>query len=296
MKGAALVVGSLLAILSCATDLPLAPERAEAALPADASVYLAMRTGRLEGLIDDIVRAFELETEEIEDILHDSERVVAALGSREDAGALSAAASGAYPGGRMRFGLTMSRRWRRQTVQTEISSRPFFEERDGVGELAIPSGALVLFSNGAMRDMVRRAALNEPPADAVELDPDAELSLFLPRIGEDIRGALPQQAGGLPLESLSVNVRYHEDADRSLPFELFGVIDLGDEQAARVFSVIARLVIGSLAEGVPVSDLSVERDGSRIGYAGLPADEDKLREWAAGFFGTLGADEAAGDA
>ncbi len=291
------VAGALfLFVFSCATDLPLAPERAEAALPADASVYLAMRTGYLDSLIDDIVRSFALEAEEIDDILQDSERVVAAVGSRDSAGAISAAASGSYPGRRMRFGLTMSRRWRRQTVDTDISSRPFFEEREGIGELAVPSGALVLFSNGGMRQMVQRAALNEPPPDAVALDGDAELSLLLPRIGEDLQDALPQQAARLPLESLSVNVRSRANSDDTLPYELYGTIELGDEQAARVFSVIARLVIGSLAEGVPVSELTVERSGSSIVYGGLPADEDRLREWAAGFLGTLGVDRAVEEA
>lgn len=284
---AVLVGGLLLMVLSCATDLPLAPERPEAALPGDASAYFAMRTGRLEGLIDDIVRSFELETGEIADILQDSERVVAALGSEEERDAFSAVASGAYPAGRMRFGLTMSRRWRRQSVETGISSRPFFEEREGLGEIAVPSGAFVLFSNGSMRTMVERAALGDPPSDAVELDPEAELSMLLPEIGDAIRSSLPRQARGLPLESLSVNVRHDAEADTARPFEVYGAIEFGDERAARVFSVVARLVIGALAEGVPVSELKVEREADTIVYEGLPADEDQLREWAAGFLGTL---------
>ncbi|MFP4644611.1 MAG: hypothetical protein ACLFM0_09675 [Spirochaetales bacterium] len=296
VKATVLACGVCITLLSCATGLPLAPERAEAALPADASVYLALRTGRLEALTADFVRAFDLETDEIDTILTDSDRVVAALGAPDNAGALSAVASGSYPGGRMRLGLTTSRRWRRRTVDTDVSSRPFFEERDGVGELAVPSGTMVLFSNGSMRNMVQRAARSEPAADAVDLDPEAELSLYIPRIGDRIRETLPSQARGLPLVSLSVNVRYDGDAEATLPYELFGAIELDDERAARVFSVISRLVIGALAEGVPVSELSVERNGSTIQYEGLPADEQRLREWAQGFLEVLGVDTAAGEA
>lgn len=283
------VVGVALLVASCATDLPLSVERAERALPPDAAMYMAVRTEHLQSLIGDVVGAFELNADEVDDIIADSDRIVAAVGSSGDAGALTAAAAGSYPGGRIRFGLTLSRAWRRMTVETDVSTRRYFQEREGVGQLAVPSNTLVFFSNGGMVDTVQRAAFDSPPDDAVQLDSNAELSVLLPRVGDRIRSTLPQQAQNLPIEQVEVNVRYDED-NLSLPFEVYGRVGLADERGARVFSVIARLVIGNLAEGVPLSALSVDRSGKTITFSGLPADEQRLREWLAGILGTLGAE------
>ncbi|MFW5994608.1 MAG: hypothetical protein ACOCRN_00720 [Spirochaetia bacterium] len=280
------VVGVGLLVASCATDLPVSVERAERVLPPDASVYLAARSEHLQALIGDVVRAFELDADEVDDIIGDSERLVASVGSEGNGGALTAAASGSYPGGRIRFGLTLSRAWRRTTVETEVSSRPYFQERDGLGQLAVPSNRLVLFANGGMEDTVRRAATDSSANDAVSLDPDAELSVLLPGIGDRIRSLLPRRAQNVPLEHIEVNVRYDEN-NVPLPFEVYGRIGLADERGARVFSVIARLVIGNLAEGVPLSALSVERSGETISFSGLPADEQRLREWISGFLDGL---------
>ncbi len=278
---------------TCATDLPVTPDRMEAALPSDATVYMAIRPEHLRELIGDIAYRFELDASEIGELIDSSNRVVTALGSGGNEAEIAAIASGDYPGGRMRFGLTMSRRWRRRTVSTAVSSRPWFEERDGPGQLAIASSSLVLFSGGGLEEMMIRAAESEPPEEVFYLDEEAELSLVLPRIGEALRAGLPSQARVLPLERIEVNV-HMRDSERELPFELSGRIDVGSEQAARVLSVIARLVIGSLAEGVPLADLSVEREAEVITFAGLPADEERLREWAGGFLETLGAGVATG--
>lgn len=278
---------------TCATDLPVIPERMEAALPSDAAVYMAIRPEHLRELIGDIAYRFELDASEIGDLIDGSDRVVTALGSHGNASGISAVASGEYPGGRMRFALTMSRRWRRRTVSTAVSSRPWFEERDGPGQLAIASNNLVLFSGGGLEDMMIRAAESEPPEEVLYLDERSELSLVLPRIGEALRAGLPARARVLPLERIEVNAHLRDPA-LELPFELSGRIDAGNEQAARVLSVIARLVIGSLAEGVPLAELSVERDERVITFSGLPADEERLREWAGGFLETLGAGARAG--
>ena len=286
-RAGAVWLSVVLLTVTCATDLPVTPDRMEAALPSDAAVYMAIRPEHLRELIGDIAYRFELDASEIGDLIDDSNRVVTALGSHGNAFGISAVASGEYPGGRMRFGLTMSRRWRRRTVSTAVSSRPWFEERDGPGQLAIASNNLVLFSGGGLEDMMIRAAESEPPEDVLYLDEHAELSLVLPRIGEALRAGLPAQARVLPLERIEVNVHMREP-DRELPFELSGRIDVASERAARVLSVIARLVIGSLAEGVPLAELSVEREERVITFAGLPADEAKLREWAGGFLETLG--------
>lgn len=273
---------SLTGLASCVTTsqsafggagLPLTARMA-GLLPADAFLYGSIRVDREHSLVDQAFRESKFANAADAATKRTSSLVYAVADSAGHALSYSVVASGEYPLGAISLQLSPSAGWKR----TNGSPTTWTNQKNG-WRLAFPSRKLALLSNVDLAPMLGRYTRPSPPINypaVIHSMESADLVAYAPRVGAWI-----ESAGGdpnrFPAESIFVSVN---SVGKS--YSASAVLVMKDAQAARLFSVIFRLLISAGASGgpggLPVSfaGASVEVQGSRIDLANLTIDRPKL--------------------
>lgn len=279
IAGLLVPVLALAVLASCVTTsraafggagLPLAV-RMTGLLPANAFLYGSIRVDRERDLVTQaftqskFANAADVATKR-------TDLLVFAVGDSTGRGpSYSVVASGNYPLGAIALRLSSSAGWKR----TSGSPTSWTNQRSGL-QLAFPSRDLALLSDGELSPMLARYTQPSPPIHypgVLSSMESADLVVYAPRV----RAWLERSGGDpnrFPAESVLVAVSRVGESYRAS-----AELVMRDAQAARLFSVIFRLLVSSGAsEGLPISfaGATVAVQGSRIELGNLTVDRPGL--------------------
>lgn len=210
---------------------------------------------------------------------------------------VSAVAAGSFPHGSVRFALTTSRDFDRETAQVDGRKRVYFREREGSLQLALPRRDYLYLSSGRVLDMLKQrppAELHLRPAVYESLravgtvdGPDALVLFDDP--GSGLLDSLGVEARGLPLRAITLSItnrssdRAGQDAPSGAPadLELGGVLELRSERDAALFGRIGRLFVIVFVralglDGSAVQRTAIEVEGSSVVFTNIPMSRSEL--------------------
>jgi len=236
----ALAISAFASLASCATPLRVAADiEAERLLPPGAAVLLRLDRalsvlvmGSLGG--DEAAASVEAVADRID------EAVLALMpaGAGTDGPLVYAVATGSWPAGAVSLKLSSDRAWKKE-------GRGFAQE-DGPLRLAFATGGRLFLGTGPLDSMEAAAKAPSPqPVPERWLDSwAADVALFAPDPLSGIGSRLGLEPGAVPMRALVLSAVARADAyDAAIMFEF------GDEESARVFYPICRLLLLGLARG-----------------------------------------------
>jgi hypothetical protein len=307
---------ALSALAGCRTAPPAPPTALSEYLPPEAAAYVYLDVGRAQEPARHILSATGIEGRNARRILDRTARVAVALGEPgAGEGAFLLAASGRLPGFLIEAQLEDEEEWSRRTV-TGADRRygVWRREADGV-ELAFPEPRLALVGTAGVE-----AALQREPGGAAAVVAGSGAA----DVGTAARGAaaaerhtavlfLPQTVMAAPLgrggiELTDVELLADPDSAPAAPgraadsagdaardWRIRGRLSLADEGTARAVTALIRLLAVSMIAqtgadpGEAAEELSVERDGTTVGFDGIILAEryvlDALDEFLLGRYG-----------
>ncbi|NBF41189.1 MAG: hypothetical protein GVY14_12320, partial [Spirochaetes bacterium] len=297
---------ALSALAGCRTAPPAPPTALSEYLPPEAAAYVYLDVGRAQEPARHILSAAGIEGRNARRILERTARVAVALGEPgAGEGAFLLAASGRLPGFLIEAQLEDEEEWNRRTV-SGVGRRygVWRREADGV-ELAFPEPRLAVVGTAGVEAALQRqpggsaaaavAGQGTPAAGAAARGAAAAerhtAVLFLPRTVM----AAPLGRGGIELADVELLADPDSAGDAARDWRIRGRLSLADEGTARAVTALIRLLaISMIAQtgadpGEVAEELSVERDGTTVGFDGIILAEryvlDALDEFLLGRYG-----------
>ncbi len=301
---------ALTALAGCRTAPPAPPTALSEYLPPGAAAYVYLDVGRAQEPAQHILSAVGIEGRDARRILDRTARVAVALGEPGAGdGAFLLAASGRLPGFLIEAQLEDEEEWSRRTVSgADRRYGVWRREADGV-ELTFPEPRVALVGTAGVEAALQRGrggsgstvvAPGGTTGVAAALGAAAAerhtAVLFLPRTVM----AAPLGRGGIELTDVELladpaGTTADPAADVARDWRIRGRVSLADEGTARAVTALVRLLAISMiartgAEpGEAAAELSVERDGTTVGFDGIVLAEryvlDALDEFLLGRYG-----------
>ncbi|MFW5738291.1 MAG: hypothetical protein ACOCYX_05210 [Spirochaetota bacterium] len=298
--GRRLLTGSIVAavfLAGCATAPVEPPPAPESLLLTDYSTWFA---ADIEGNRELLSWLFDELDADLGGVVDRTARLVGGVRLAPGSPAeLSAVAAGAFPRGGVRFALTTSRDFERETAQVDGRRRIYFRDRAGSLQLALPRSDYLYLSTGRVLEMLQ----DRPPAEldlrpevyesmravGSEEGPDALVLFNDP--GAGLLESLGVQARGLPLRAISLSITNRSGAaagaavgvaDRPADLELGGTLELRSERDAALFGRIGRLFVIVFVRALGLDSEAVQQaavievDESSVVFAGIPMSRAEL--------------------
>jgi hypothetical protein len=295
---AATVLGSL---TSCATTAG-APEAPPVSryLPDGRALYVEVDVAEAPSAVEALLACggSPSERSRLQEVIERTEAVGLALSPGASTGAPFRAwfvARGRYPRGSLWWSVATNPGWRRikeQSADAENATLRYWETADRSLQLMFPSRSLIVGSLGELGQMpgmqTRGRAVARDAGEAVPRDADGFAALWLPEpslllgdAGSGPAGRLGGLVSAMRMELLGRDDAADGEGDPA--FELRGSVEFASERDARVGLVLLRLGLPSLLgerAGIEVEPqaLSVERNGLRVAFSGIPVETQQLRE------------------
>ena len=308
---------ALSALAGCRTAPPAPPTALSEYLPPGAAAYVYLDVGRAQEPAQHILSAVGIEGRDARRILDRTARVAVALGKPGAGdGAFLLAASGRLPGFLIEAQLAEEEEWSRRTVSGAGRRYGVWRrEADGV-ELTFPERRVALVGTAGVEAALQRGQGGSASvADASEAAAAGTAGrgtagrgaaaaerhtavLFLPQTM--IAG--PFGRGGIELTDVEVladpaGATADPAADVARDWRIRGRLSLADEGTARAVTALVRLLAISMISqtgadpGKAAEELSVERDGTVVGFDGIILAEryvlDALDEFLLGGEGRM---------
>ena len=310
---------ALTALAGCRTAPPAPPTALSEYLPLGAAAYVYLDVGRAREPAQHILSAVGIEGRDARRILDRTARVAVALGKPGAGdGAFLLAASGRLPGFLIEAQLAEEEEWSRRTVSGAGRRYGVWRrEADGV-ELTFPERRVALVgTTGVEAALQRGQGGSASVADASEAEAAGTAgrgtAAGTADRGTAGRGAaaaerhtavlfLPQTMiagpfGRSGIELTDVEVLADPSASAAREWRIRGWLRLADEGTARAVTALLRLLAISMISqtgadpGKAAEELSVERDGTIVGFDGIILAEryvlDALDEFLLGGEGRM---------
>lgn len=325
-SGALLAVGLalFLAVSSCATVPHLSVPSGTALtalLPSDAFAYASIRVAANHRLVSDIIQKSGLKKSIPPTVLDKTSRLFASA-QLDAAGkpSFSIVGQGSYPVGLIGFRLDLSGAWKRSATPL-----PWWQERNGDAQIALPSKSLLMVSNGRLPTMLSNLRNGAPETlnpTIVHAFEASDLSVYFPNVGSNTP-LFGKAAARFPIQSFYLSI----DARRATPgaseqktsqtaaiaaegsaggtspavgtavpsYHGFAVFKMNSDRDARLFSVVFKLLIASSETGgairgfpIPLAGARLSIDGNTIRLQGISVSESELADLLSAVIGGKG--------
>lgn len=292
-SGRRLVAGSIVAavfLAGCATAPVEPPPAPESLLLTDYATWFAADVEGNRELLSWLLEELDAD---LGGVVDRTARLVGGVRLVPGAPAeLSAVAAGAFPRGSVRFALTTSRDFDRETAQVDGRRRIYFRDRAGSLQLALPRSDYLYLSSGRVLEMLQ----DRPPAE-LDLRPEVYESMravgsvegpdalvLFDDPGAGLLESLGVQARGLPLRAISLSITNRAGTSDGGPadLELGGTLELRSERDAALFGRIGRLFVIVFVRALGLDSEAVQQaavievTGSNVVFTGIPMSRAEL--------------------
>ena len=293
-RGRVALALAVLALGACAT--PPEADRGEELtgyLPAGQTLYLGVRVPHAEALLDAVVTNAGVESRQLENLLGQTEQIVASYGRRGDgAPQMYFAGSGRYSPRRAGLFMRFSPRWSRERVEISGEDYRYWQDRETGLQVSFPNSSTLLAATediGAGLVPKDRAfdRFLAPPAVVEQFDV-TDVSFFMP----DPVQWLYDRIGVLPFELPILDLRVVMDRIEEQEGErgMVGDVRFASERDARAFTVVFRLMAATIAREVGVEQpdllerLTIERREDTVRFSGIHLSDRRMGQMIGALF------------
>lgn len=282
-----------MAVSSCATVPHLSVPSGTALtalLPPDAFAYASVRVSGNRSLVTDIIKKSGLKASIPSSVLDKTTRLYASAQLDGTARpSFSIIGEGSYPIGLIGWRLDMSAAWKRSGEPL-----PWWQERKGNAQIAVPAKNLVMVSNGRLPTMLNLLkdgapeTLNPTVAHVFEA---SDLAIYFPKFSNDT-ALFGQATSRFPIESFYLSIEADRSTQSAAPskttaptgsagaqapqlgpeYHGYAVFKMNSDRDARLFSVVFKLLIASSESGGAIRGFPIPLAGAR-----LLVDRDTIR-------------------
>ena len=284
MKKSLVLILPVVILVSCAT---LPPERPAGGwigvLPPESTFFLSLNIPYSGELLLSILKEKNISAPEIHSIMDRTERIYAGVHlSRITPTAFSLVALGNYPAFLVNIPLKANKEW--QKVE---SPRPYWQQANGILQVAVPENNLVFAANGSIERMLNKLenpGSNPFPWEAVWEMERADALIFFPVLPSTDREAGLER---LPIKEVWISA-YRSASKEEPTYELLGVFNLIEVKNKRAVEALFRLLMVAWLRKAEVSSpveqlksLKISVSAERVRISGLRFSEAEIVD----FFG-----------
>ena len=302
-KNAVLLIAAVLFIVSCRSLPPKAElESSVQLLPEGSDVIIRADIQNNRELIEPVLTGLSGDMPEklSKDFLDRTATVWAGLdfdadGPEGNAFSSSIAARGDYPKSFLDFGLFWDPGWKKRYFipATEDSVKmPYWNEKKGPNQLAVPADDLILASSGGIGEML--SAWADPPESAVsrewlESENTADVTIMTRNLSPEDYAKFVPELKKLPLQSMILSLVRIEDE-----YLISGIFHMDSAVNAFLFSTLFRaLVVSAKTEDgerrfVNLKEIKIDKDGNDVILNGMKISVSEAAEIETKWIGSAG--------
>ena len=278
-------------LISCASIPPGGPAALSDAdwwgvFPEEVTFYVYGKTGSHAELLNALLLRAEFGEQEIQALLDNTEKFVAAAKLNGDAKPFfSAVAFGTYSSIFMGMQMNMNAEW-----EPRQNPHQHWMHRKSGTKIAFPNDNMILLSNGDLEHLFSH--IQHPRVDFVPLELAyqmrvSDVVLYFPRFPQELMQSMNIRME-IPVEQLWLSLENNTDN-----YSLAAVFHLPTEEQARSFPLAGKLVLMSWLKEARIQDLSKRlktisfvSEGKTVRMTGLDLPTEEFTEKSVAFLGT----------